>query len=59
MINTSVPITNMEHHYLVTENIPTVEALHSELPVIRDTDSHFLFTARKQWASVWLLGKGL
>ena len=41
MINTSVPITNMEHHYLVTENIPTVEVLHNELPVIRDTDSHF------------------
>ena len=31
-----VPIINMVHQYLVTENIPEVEALDKEPPVIRD-----------------------
>ncbi len=31
-----LPIVNMEHHYLVTENLPEIEALDKEPPVLRD-----------------------
>ncbi len=31
-----LPIVNMEHQYLVTENLPEVEALDKEPPVVRD-----------------------
>ena len=41
MIGTRVPITNMEHHYLVTDAMPEVEAHSEELPMIRDTDAQF------------------
>lgn len=41
MIGARLPITNMEHHYLVTENIGQIEQLGYELPMIRDTDSGF------------------
>ncbi len=41
MVDARLPITNMEHHYLVTENIAEIEAFGSELPMIRDTDSGF------------------
>ena len=41
MIGTTVPVTNMEHQYLVTEPLPAIEALDYELPMIRDTDNQF------------------
>ncbi|TPE51609.1 GcvT family protein [Amaricoccus solimangrovi] len=41
MVGTTLPITNMEHHYLVTEAMPEVAALDCELPMIRDTDSQY------------------
>ncbi len=41
MVGTRLPITNMEHQYLVTEAMPSVEALGYELPMIRDTDSQY------------------
>ncbi|MCP4184220.1 MAG: FAD-dependent oxidoreductase [Hyphomicrobiales bacterium] len=41
MVGTRVPITNMEHHYLITETMAEVEAHHEELPMIRDTDAQF------------------
>ena len=31
-----LPIVNMEHQYIVTENLPEVEALEKEPPVVRD-----------------------
>lgn len=31
-----LPIVNMEHQYLVTENLPEIEALEKEPPVVRD-----------------------
>lgn len=31
-----LPIVNMQHQYLVTENLPEVEALDTEPPVVRD-----------------------
>ncbi len=41
LVGTRLPITNMEHHYLVTDTMPDVEAYHEELPMIRDTDAQF------------------
>jgi dimethylglycine dehydrogenase len=35
-VGLDLPIVNMEHHYLVTDNLPEVEALDKEPPVIRD-----------------------
>jgi dimethylglycine dehydrogenase len=31
-----LPIANMTHHYLVTDNVPEFEGLDGELPVVRD-----------------------
>ena len=36
-VGLDVPITNMEHQYLVTESIPELRARDVELPVMRDT----------------------
>ncbi len=36
MVGLELPIINMVHQYLVTDNIPEVEALDKEPPVIRD-----------------------
>ncbi|MDJ0827467.1 MAG: FAD-dependent oxidoreductase [Rhodobacter sp.] len=41
MIGTRLPITNMEHQYLVTDTMPAVAALDHELPMIRDCDSQY------------------
>ncbi|MCF2872008.1 FAD-dependent oxidoreductase [Octadecabacter sp. G9-8] len=41
MVGTTVPITNMEHQYLVTDTMPEVAALGYELPMIRDCDSQY------------------
>lgn len=41
MVGTRLPITNMEHQYLVTEAMPSIAALERELPMIRDTDSQY------------------
>lgn len=41
MVGTRLPVTNMEHQYLVTESMPSVEALNDELPTIRDCDSQY------------------
>ena len=35
-VGLDLPIVNMKHHYLVTENLPEVAALEKEPPVIRD-----------------------
>jgi dimethylglycine dehydrogenase len=36
-----LPIAALEHHYLVTDAIPEVEALTRELPVLRDPDGSY------------------
>lgn len=41
MVGARLPITNMEHHYLVSEAIPEIEAREAELPMIRDVDWDF------------------
>ena len=35
-VGLDLPIANMLHHYLITENVPEFEVLDKELPVIRD-----------------------
>ncbi len=39
MVGADIPLTNLEHQYLVTENHPDIEALGWELPVCRDSYS--------------------
>lgn len=36
MIGSDMPLVNMEHHYIVTGNVPEFEARDEEMPVIRD-----------------------
>ena len=36
MVGVEVPITNMEHHYVVTETVPEFQARQTEIPVMRD-----------------------
>lgn len=53
MVGARLPITNMEHQYLVTETMPDVRTLDYELPMIRDTDSQFYL---RQEGQALLLG---
>ena len=39
MVGATIPLTNLEHQYLVTETHPDIEALGWELPVCRDSYS--------------------
>ncbi len=41
MVGSRLPVTNMEHQYLVTESMAEVAALDHELPMIRDCDSQY------------------
>ena len=66
MVGTNVPLTNLEHQYLVTETHPEIEALGWELPVCRDSYSSayirqeglgFLVGPYEMWGSrPWALG---
>jgi len=53
MVGLDLPVTPMEHHYLVTETIPEVAALSHELPVTVDLDG---FSYARQEAKGYLLG---
>ncbi len=37
----NLPLMPMEHQYLVTENIPEIEALDREIPLLHDNDSEY------------------
>jgi dimethylglycine dehydrogenase len=66
MVGSNVPLTNLEHQYLVTETHPDIEALGWELPVCRDSYSSayirqeglgFLVGPYEMWGSrPWALG---
>ena len=66
MVGAHVPLTNLEHQYLVTETHPDIEALGWELPVCRDSHSAayirqeglgFLVGPYEMWGSrPWALG---
>lgn len=48
MLGIDVPIVNMVHHYLVTENLPAVKALDREPPVIRDPRASCYYRQEQQ-----------
>jgi dimethylglycine dehydrogenase len=47
-VGLDLPIVNMEHHYLVTDNLPEVEALDSEPPVVRDPRASCYYRQEQQ-----------
>jgi len=53
MAGVDLPVTPMEHHYLVTEDIPDIVALDRELPVAVDLDG---FTYLRQERKGLLIG---
>ncbi|MGM0562228.1 MAG: GcvT family protein [Pseudomonadota bacterium] len=53
MVGLELPVTPLEHHYLVTDNIPEVEELDRELPLIVDLEG---FTYMRQEQKGMLLG---
>jgi dimethylglycine dehydrogenase len=48
MVGIDVPIVNMVHHYLVTENLPEVTALDREPPVVRDPRASCYYRQEQQ-----------
>ncbi len=48
MVGVEVPVVNMVHQYLVTENLPEVEALDREPPVIRDPRASCYYRQEQQ-----------
>jgi len=53
MAGIELPVSPMEHHYLVTETIPEVKALDKELPLVADLEG---FTYMRQEQKGMLLG---
>ena len=53
MVGVDLPVTPMEHHYLVTESLEGLQALDCEVPVIADLDG---FTYARQERDGLLLG---
>ncbi len=53
MVGVDLPLTPMEHHYLVTDSIPELEALDEEMPSVTDLDG---FTYLQQEGKGVLLG---
>ena len=47
-VGLDLPIVNMEHHYLVTENLPEIEALDHEPPVVRDPKASCYYRQEQQ-----------
>ena len=38
MVGAQLPLVPMEHHYLITESLPTLEAMDKEIPLMLDLD---------------------
>lgn len=53
MVGVELPVSPMEHHYLVTESIPEIAALSKEIPTIVDLDG---FSYMRQEQKGMLLG---
>src|ERR1019366_10093990 len=53
MAGVDLPVSPMEHHYLVTETIPEIQALGRELPLVVDLEG---FTYMRQEQKGLLLG---
>ena len=41
LVGATVPVTNMEHQYLITDTMPAIAEMNFELPMVRDADSQF------------------
>lgn len=52
MMGHDLPIANMEHQYLVTEPIPTLEARDGEIPMIRDPEPRASYYLRQERGGV-------
>jgi dimethylglycine dehydrogenase len=48
MVGVSLPLVPMEHHYLITEDIPEVVARSRELPVVVDLDGEMYLRQERQ-----------
>ncbi len=48
MVGLKVPIVNIVHQYIVTENLPEIEALEKEPPVIRDPRASCYYRQEQQ-----------
>ena len=55
MVGARLPIVNMEHQYLVTDSMPEIAELRTELPLIRDVDAQCYL---RQEGDGLLLGRG-
>ena len=64
MAGARLPMVRMEHHYLITEDIPEIAQRQTEMPIIRDGDSSFymrqegrglLLGVYEQQATPWAL----
>ena len=53
MAGLNLPISPLKHHYLVTESIPTIEAIDFEVPMTVDLEG---FTYMRQWDKGILVG---
>lgn len=53
MVGLNLPISPLKHHYLVTDSIPTVEAMDFEVPMTVDLEG---FTYMRQWDKGILIG---
>ena len=53
MAGLNLPISPLKHHYLVTETIPTIEAMDFEVPMTVDLEG---FTYMRQWDKGILVG---
>jgi dimethylglycine dehydrogenase len=48
MVGHDIPISSMEHQYLVTEEIPDLAARDDEIPMIRDPDTSYYLRQERQ-----------
>ena len=43
MVGLELPVSPLEHHYLITETIPEVAALKTEMPMVVDLEGLHLY----------------
>ena len=53
MVGLDLPVSPLEHHYLLTETIPEIEALDHEIPMVVDLEG---FTYMRQYQKGMLVG---
>ena len=58
MLGVEHPVTSMEHMYFLTDNLPEIEALDYQVPVIRDPGDDFYSRQEKQGLLVGVYEQG-